>query len=623
MQVVATVMSVDHDNSPIIAAMIGASAALTISDIPFLGPIGGVQVGLVDGQFVINPTAAQMAESDLDLVVAGTREAVNMVEAGANEVDEETMLEAIMFGHEQVQQIINAIETMRRDVGRPKIEVPPYTIDEELDQWVRQAIGNQLVSAIKSADKQSREDQIDQVKDALVEAFVQAYGEEELLARRQDLARAFDALLKEKVRHMIAVEHIRPDGRALDEIRPITCEVGVLPRAHGTGIFTRGQTQVCTVCTLGLKSDEQIMDTLSEEDRKRYIHHYNFPAFSVGETRPARSPGRREIGHGALAERALLPVIPSEEDFPYTLRLVSEVLESNGSSSQASVCGSTLALMDAGVPIKRPVAGIAMGLITSEDRKHFAILTDIQGLEDHLGDMDFKVAGTSEGITALQMDIKITGVTKEILQQALEQARKGRLFILERMLETISEPRPTLSPWAPRIRTIQIPVDKIRDVIGPGGKVIRQIIDETGVAIDVEDDGRVFVASTDEKSSQRAIEWIQSITAEVEVGNVYTGKVTRILNFGAFVEILPGKEGLVHISKLAHERVGRVEDVVNVGDEVTVKVIEIDQMGRINLSIKDALESAPQTTSENRERRPAGRSQRRGEATPRGVAHRS
>ncbi|NLN17986.1 MAG: polyribonucleotide nucleotidyltransferase [Firmicutes bacterium] len=611
-QVVATVMSVDHDNSPIIAAMIGASAALTISDIPFLGPIGGVQVGLVDGQFVINPTAAQMAESDLDLVVAGTREAVNMVEAGANEVDEETMLEAIMFGHEQVQQIINAIETMRRDVGRPKIEVPPYTIDEELDQWVRQAIGNQLVSAIKSADKQSREDQIDQVKDALVEAFVQAYGEEELLARRQDLARAFDALLKEKVRHMIAVEHIRPDGRALDEIRPITCEVGVLPRAHGTGIFTRGQTQVCTVCTLGLKSDEQIMDTLSEEDRKRYIHHYNFPAFSVGETRPARSPGRREIGHGALAERALLPVIPSEEDFPYTLRLVSEVLESNGSSSQASVCGSTLALMDAGVPIKRPVAGIAMGLITSEDRKHFAILTDIQGLEDHLGDMDFKVAGTSEGITALQMDIKITGVTKEILQQALEQARKGRLFILERMLETISEPRPTLSPWAPRIRTIQIPVDKIRDVIGPGGKVIRQIIDETGVAIDVEDDGRVFVASTDEKSSQRAIEWIQSITAEVEVGNVYTGKVTRILNFGAFVEILPGKEGLVHISKLAHERVGRVEDVVNVGDEVTVKVIEIDQMGRINLSIKDALESAPQTTSENRERRPAGRSQRRG-----------
>jgi len=611
-QVVATVMSVDHDNSPIIAAMIGASAALTISDIPFLGPIGGVQVGLVDGQFVINPTAAQMAESDLDLVVAGTREAVNMVEAGANEVDEETMLEAIMFGHEQVQQIINAIETMRRDVGRPKIEVPPYTIDEELDQWVRQAIGNQLVSAIKSADKQSREDQIDQVKDALVEAFVQAYGEEELLARRQDLARAFDALLKEKVRHMIAVEHIRPDGRALDEIRPITCEVGVLPRAHGTGIFTRGQTQVCTVCTLGLKSDEQIMDTLSEEDRKRYIHHYNFPAFSVGETRPARSPGRREIGHGALAERALLPVIPSEEDFPYTLRLVSEVLESNGSSSQASVCGSTLALMDAGVPLKRPVAGIAMGLITSEDRKHFAILTDIQGLEDHLGDMDFKVAGTSEGITALQMDIKITGVTKEILQQALEQARKGRLFILERMLETISEPRPTLSPWAPRIRTIQIPVDKIRDVIGPGGKVIRQIIDETGVAIDVEDDGRVFVASTDEKSSQRAIEWIQSITAEVEVGNVYTGKVTRILNFGAFVEILPGKEGLVHISKLAHERVGRVEDVVNVGDEVTVKVIEIDQMGRINLSIKDALESAPQTTSENRERRPAGRSQRRG-----------
>ncbi len=502
---------------------------------------------------------------------------------------------------------------MRREVGRPKIEVTAPTIDEQLDQWVRQTISEQLVQAIKSADKQSREDQIDRVKDALVEAFVQAYGEEELLNRRQELAGAFDALLKETVRHMIAVEHIRPDGRALDEIRTIHCEVGILPRAHGTGIFTRGQTQVCTVCTLGLKSDEQIMDTLSDEDRKRYIHHYNFPAFSVGETRPARSPGRREIGHGALAERALLPVIPSEEEFPYTLRLVSEVLESNGSSSQASVCGSTLALLDAGVPIKRPVAGIAMGLITSEDGKHFAILTDIQGLEDHLGDMDFKVAGTSEGITALQMDIKITGVTKEILRQALEQAREGRLFILERMTETISEPRPELSSWAPRIRTLQIPVDKIRDVIGPGGKVIRKIIEETGVAIDVEDDGKVFVASTDEKSSQRAIEWIESLTAEVEVGKIYTGKVTRILNFGAFVEILPGKEGLVHISKLAHERVGRVEDVVNVGDEITVKVIEIDQMGRVNLSLKDAQESAPEATSQDRERRGgSGRSQRRG-----------
>ncbi|MGI6081496.1 MAG: polyribonucleotide nucleotidyltransferase [Limnochordia bacterium] len=612
-QVVATVMSVDHDNSPTIAAMIGASAALAISDIPFLGPIGGVQVGLVNGEFVVNPTAAQLTESDLDLVVAGTREAVNMVEAGANEVDEETMLEAIMFGHEQIQRIIDAIEAMRREVGRPKIEVTAPTIDEQLDQWVRQTISEQLVQAIKSADKQSREDQIDRVKDALVEAFVQAYGEEELLNRRQELAGAFDALLKETVRHMIAVEHIRPDGRALDEIRTIHCEVGILPRAHGTGIFTRGQTQVCTVCTLGLKSDEQIMDTLSDEDRKRYIHHYNFPAFSVGETRPARSPGRREIGHGALAERALLPVIPSEEEFPYTLRLVSEVLESNGSSSQASVCGSTLALLDAGVPIKRPVAGIAMGLITSEDGKHFAILTDIQGLEDHLGDMDFKVAGTSEGITALQMDIKITGVTKEILRQALEQAREGRLFILERMTETISEPRPELSSWAPRIRTLQIPVDKIRDVIGPGGKVIRKIIEETGVAIDVEDDGKVFVASTDEKSSQRAIEWIESLTAEVEVGKIYTGKVTRILNFGAFVEILPGKEGLVHISKLAHERVGRVEDVVNVGDEITVKVIEIDQMGRVNLSLKDAQESAPEATSQDRERRGgSGRSQRRG-----------
>ncbi|MGI6611402.1 MAG: polyribonucleotide nucleotidyltransferase [Limnochordia bacterium] len=610
-QVVATVMSVDHDNSPAIAAMIGASAALSISDIPFLGPIAGVQVARVDGKFVVNPTTAQAAQSDIDLVVAGTRDAVNMVEAGANEVDEETMLEAIMFGHEQVRRVIAALDTMRQEVGQPKIEVPLYNVDSELEQWVRQTIGTKLREAIKNSDKQDREEQIARVKDDLVGAYTELHGEEELLAHRQETAYAFDALLKEEVRHMIAIDNVRPDGRALDEIRSIRCEVGVLPRAHGTGIFTRGQTQVCTVCTLGLKSDEQIIDTLSEEDRKRYIHHYNFPAYSVGETRPARSPGRREIGHGALAERALLPVIPSEEEFPYTLRLVSEVLESNGSSSQASVCGSTLALMDAGVPIKRPVAGIAMGLITSRDGDRFAILTDIQGMEDHLGDMDFKVAGTSEGITALQMDIKITGVTKEILRQALQQALKGRLFILERMQEAITEPRAELSPWAPRIRTLQIPVDKIRDVIGPGGKVIRKIIEETGVAIDVEDDGRVFVASTDEDGSLRAIEWIRNLTAEVEVGKIYTGKVTRVLNFGAFVEVLPGKEGLVHISKLAHERVGRVEDVVNVGDEVTVKVIEIDQMGRINLSRKDTLEPDPDAAPQEDEQRRPSRPQRR------------
>lgn len=597
-QVVATVMSVDHDNSPEIAAMIGASAALAISDIPFLGPIGGVKVGRVNGEFVINPTIEQMAKTDIDLVVAGTHAAVNMVEAGAQEVDEGAMLEAIMIGHREVQRIIDLINRMCAEVGQPKITVALYEPNHEVEAWVKAHFAGRISSAIRSDDKQDREEQVALVKEQLTAEYAETFGEEALAANRRDLANAFDALLKEAVRTLITVDHMRPDGRALDEIRPIWCEVGVLPRAHGTGVFTRGQTQVVTVCTLGLKSDEQIIDTLSEEDRKRYIHHYNFPAFSVGETRPARSPGRREIGHGALAERALLPVIPSEEEFPYTLRLVSEVLESNGSTSQASVCGSTLALMDAGVPIKQPVAGVAMGLVTFGER--FAILTDIQGIEDHLGDMDFKVAGTKDGITALQMDIKISGVTKDILKQALEQAREGRLFILGKMLETIPAPRQELSPWAPRISTLQIPVDKIRDVIGPGGKVIRKIIEETGVAIDVEDDGRVFVASTNQEDSQRAVDWIKSLTAEVEVGNVYTGKVTRIMNFGAFVEVLPGKEGLVHISKLARERVGRVEDVVNVGDEIQVKVIEIDSMGRINLSRRDLL---PPEAGEAREPR--------------------
>jgi polyribonucleotide nucleotidyltransferase len=619
-QVVATVMSVDHDNSPEIVAMIGASAALAMSDIPFQGPIGGVRVGRVHGELVINPTVAQAAESDIDLVVAGTHDAVNMVEAGALEVDESAMLEAIMAGHREAQRIIELINRMCEEVGQPKIPVVLHEPDAEVETWVKEHFTAKISAAVRSDVKQDREEQVALVKEGLTAEYAEAFGEEALASSRRDLANAFDSLLKEAVRTMITVDHMRPDGRALDEIRPIWCEVGILPRAHGTGVFTRGQTQVLTVCTLGLKSDEQIIDTLSEEDRKRYIHHYNFPAFSVGETRPARSPGRREIGHGALAERALLPVIPAEEQFPYTLRLVSEVLESNGSTSQASVCGSTLALMDAGVPIKQPVAGVAMGLITYGDR--FAILTDIQGIEDHLGDMDFKVAGTKDGITALQMDIKISGVTKEILGQALEQARKGRLFILEKMLETIAVPREELSPWAPRISTLQIPVDKIRDVIGPGGKVIRKIIEETGVAIDVEDDGRVFVASTDQQDGQRAVDWIKSLTAEVEVGSVYTGKVTRIMNFGAFVEVLPGKEGLVHISKLARERVGRVEDVVNVGDEVQVKVVEIDSMGRINLSRRDLLPPGPDEGREQpraeRPSRPERRDgDRRGHSGPR------
>lgn len=586
-QVVATVMSVDQDNPPDIAAMVGASAALVISDIPFDGPVGGVRVGRVNGEFVINPTREQDEQSDLDLVVGGTKDAIMMVEAGADEVPEEVMLDAIMFGHEEIKRLVQLQEEMRRAIGKEKVEVQLYEVDPDVDAWVRQWVTEPLIEAVTHADKQQREAQVQALRERLNEAYQEAFGAEAFEEHKKDIANVFDRVLKEEVRRMITEKGMRPDGRRLDEIRPIWCEVGFLPRVHGSGIFTRGQTQVATICTLGLKSDEQILDDLGFEDRKRYIHHYNFPGFSVGETRPMRSPGRREVGHGALAERALLPVIPAEEEFPYTIRLVSEVLSSNGSTSQGSVCGSTLALMDAGVPIKRPVAGIAMGLVKYGDK--FAILSDIQGIEDALGDMDFKVAGTSQGVTALQMDIKISGVSREILWQALEQARVGRMHILSKMLETIDKPRPSLSPWAPRITTMTIPVDKIRDVIGPGGKMIRKIVDETGVQIDVEDDGRIFIASTSEDATRRAVGMIEALTKEVEVGDVYTGIVKRIMNFGAFVEILPGKEGLIHISKLAHERVGKVEDVVNIGDEVTVKVTEIDSLGRINLSRKDLL----------------------------------
>jgi len=586
-QVVATVMSVDPDNPPDIAAMVGASAALVISDIPFDGPIGGVRVGRVDGRFVLNPTREQDERSDLDLVVGGTKDAVMMVEAGAKEVPEEVMLDAIMFGHEEIKRLVELQEQMRLAVGKPKVEVKLFEVDSEVEAWVRQWVTEPLIDAVTSPIKQEREAKVDALRERLDLAFQEAFGAELFELRKKEISHVFDRVLKEEVRRMITEKGMRPDGRRLDEIRPIWCEVGFLPRVHGSGLFTRGQTQVATICTLGLKSDEQILEDLGDEERKRYIHHYNFPGFSVGETRPMRSPGRREVGHGALAERALLPVIPSEEEFPYTIRLVSEVLSSNGSTSQGSVCGSTLALMDAGVPIKRPVAGIAMGLVKYGDK--FAILSDIQGIEDALGDMDFKVAGTELGVTALQMDIKISGVTREILEQALKQAREGRMFILHKMLEVIDKPRPSLSRWAPRITTMTIPVDKIRDVIGPGGKMIRKIIDESGVQIDVEDDGRIFIASTSEEGAKKAVSMIEALTREVEVGAVYTGKVKRIMNFGAFVEILPGKEGLIHISKLAHERVGKVEDVVNIGDEVTVKVTEIDSLGRINLSRKDVL----------------------------------
>ncbi|MFZ5752876.1 MAG: polyribonucleotide nucleotidyltransferase, partial [Bacillota bacterium] len=592
--IVATVMSVDQDNSPDVAAMVGASAALHISEIPFLGPIGAVAVGYVDGEFIINPTIVQNERSSLYLVVAGTKDAVMMVEAGANEVPEETCLEAIMFGHEKIKEIVAFIEDFRKEalvlgIAKEKKEPNIYIIDAELEQAVRDYATKPLQEAVILKDKLEREEAIAKVKDEALTKFMEFYPEQV-----KDIKTVLDSIVKEYVRKLITVDKIRPDGRATDEIRPITCEVGVLPRTHGSGLFTRGQTQVLTITTLGAIGEEQILDGLGVEESKRYMHHYNFPPYSVGEARPMRGPGRREIGHGALAERALEPMIPSEEEFPYTIRLVSEVLESNGSTSMGSVCGSTLSLMDAGVPIKAPVSGVAMGLIKEGD--HYTILTDIQGMEDALGDMDFKVAGTEKGVTAIQMDIKIAGIDRNILKDALEQARKGRLFILEKMLAAIKEPRPDLSPYAPRILTTVIDPDKIRDVIGPGGKTIKKIIEDTGVKIDIEDDGRVFIAAVDMEAGKKALRIIEDLTRDVEVGKIYIGKVTRITNFGAFVEIMPGKEGLVHISHLAEERVGKVEDVVSIGDEILVRVTEIDRQGRINLSRKEALRQQKATS---------------------------
>lgn len=586
-QIVATVLSADPNNPSDTTAMFGASLALTISEIPFAGPIAGVHVGRVDGRLIINPSVEEDAKSDFDIIVAGTKDAIMMVEAGANEVPEEELLEAILFGHEEIKKLVAIQEKIQQEIGKPKIEVELYEPDPEIAREVEEYATEKMIEALKTGEKLEREAKIEQVKEETHLFFQEKLGEEEYALKVKDIAEVLDGIIKDAVRQMIIEEGIRVDGRKLDEIRPISSEVGILPRAHGSGLFTRGQTQVLSVATLGRCSEEQILDGLGEEETKRYIHHYNFPAFSVGEVRPVRGPGRREIGHGALAERALLPVIPSEEEFPYTIRVVSEVLESNGSTSQASICGSTLALMDAGVPIKKPVAGIAMGLVKYQDK--FAVLTDIQGLEDHLGDMDFKVAGTRDGVTAIQMDIKISGITKEVLEQALAQAKKGRLFILDKMSETITEPRPELSPYAPRMLTMSIDPDRIKDVIGPGGKMIRKIIEETGVEIDIEDDGRVFISSVDQAAAEKAKAHIERLTRDVEVGATYLGKVTRIMNFGAFVEILPGKEGLVHISQLDKDRVAKVEDVARVGDEILVKVTEIDKLGRINLSRKAVL----------------------------------
>lgn len=584
-QVVAHVFSVDQDNAPDIPALIGASCALCISDIPFLGPVGGVRVGRINGEFLINPTLEQREQSDFDLVVAGTKDAIMMVEAGAKEVPEEIILDAIMFGHEEIKRLVAFQEQIVSEIGKPKREFALFQIEPEVEQLVRELGTDLLRAAITNPDKTARQEATDQAKEDIRAMYQERVGEERYLLTAKMVNEVLDNLEKEIVRGMIVNERLRPDGRRPDEIRPISCKVGLLPRAHGSGLFNRGQTQVMTVTTLGIQSDVQILDGLGAEEFKRYMHHYNFPAYSVGEVRPMRGPGRREIGHGALAERALLPVLPSPDEFPYTIRVVSEVLSSNGSTSQASVCGSTLSLMDAGVPIKRPVAGIAMGLIKEGDE--YVILSDIQGLEDHLGDMDFKVAGTEVGVTAMQMDIKIPGIGREVLARALQQAHEGRMFILSKMLEVMPAPRPNISRYAPRIIQINIDPEKIRDVIGPGGKTIRKIIAETGADIDIEDDGRVFIASVNEESGLLAKSVIESLTKEVEVGEVYEGVVKRIVNFGAFVEIGPNKEGLVHISKLAKRRVDKVEDVVNIGDTIRVKVIEIDSQGRINLSHKE------------------------------------
>ena len=589
--IVATILSVDQDCPTEIMAITGASAALTISPIPFMGPIAAVVVGLVDGEFVINPGAEQSEKSDLHLIVAGTKEAVMMVEAGASEVSQEEVLEAILKGHEAIKEMVVLQEQMREEVGVPKKEIPVFAPAEEVMERVQSLAREQIREALLISDKQGREERIDDIKKEVREGLQEEFPENE-----GDVKAAFEDLLKEIVREKIVQEKVRPDGRHPDEIRTITCSVGVLPRTHGSGLFRRGQTQVLNVCTLGPLGDVQRLDGLGLEESKRFMHHYNFPPYSVGEAGFMRGPGRREIGHGALAERALLPVIPGPEDFPYAIRAVSEVIESNGSTSMGSVCAGALSLMDAGVPIRKPVAGVAMGLVMAEEP---VILTDIQGMEDFLGDMDFKVAGTKEGITALQMDIKIKGLSREILAAAIGKAVDGYMYILDKMLQTIDTPRPELSPYAPRIITIQIHPDKIRDVIGPGGKMINKIIAETETEIDIEPDGKVYIAAVKAENGEKARKFIENLTKDVEAGTVYLGKVTRTEKYGAFVEVLPGKEGLVHISHLARERVGKTEDIVKVGDEVMVKVLDIDDRGRINLSRKAALKGAEDDSAQD------------------------
>lgn len=586
-QVVATVLCMDLDAPSEIAAMIGSSVALAISDIPWEGPTGSLLIGRVDEEFIVNPTLEQREASDLHLVVSGTKEAVMMVEAGANELPEEVILEAILFGHEEIKSMVEFIEEIVAEVGKPKQEVVLHKVPEEIEADVRAFAEEKMRAAVQTFDKRERLDNMDAVEVETKEHFAEIYPE-----NQGDIGGVLYDITKEQVRSLILDDGIRPDNRKPDEIRPIWCEAGVLPRTHGSAFFTRGQTQALSVATVGPVGEGQRVDGITEVTDRRYMHHYNFPPYSVGEAKPLRSPGRREIGHGALAERALIPVLPDVEEFPYAIRVVSEILSSNGSSSMASACGSTLALMDAGVPIKAPVAGIAMGLIerVEEDgSSKMVILSDIQGMEDFLGDMDFKVTGTAEGVTAIQMDIKVHGLSRQVLEDALMQARKGRMHIMKEMLDELAAPRPELSKWAPRILSLQVDPDKIRIIIGPGGKTINGIVERTGVKIDIDDDGLIYIAAPDMESAEKGLAEVELLIKEVEVGETYTGKVMRIMNFGAFIEVLPGKEGLLHISKMAKQRVEKVEDVMNIGDEVTVKVTEIDGQGRINLSRKELL----------------------------------
>ena len=601
-QVVVTILSVEQDCPPEIPAMIGSSVALAVSDIPWNGPTGAVQVGRVDGKFIICPNEEHRARSDLSLYVAGTEEAIMMVEAGAKELSEDTMLDAILFGHEEIKKLVAFQKAIVAEIGKEKKVVPLITTGDDIKAAVREFAYDKCVWTFETFDRKERQEREAQTKEETLAALSERFPE-----RESEIEDALYYLNKEVMRAKILNEGIRPDGRKVTEIRPIWCDVGVLPRTHGSAIFTRGQTQALTVTTLGTISEGQTLDGLSNEDFKRYIHHYNMPPYATGEAGRMKSPGRREIGHGALAERALLPVIPDEDVFPYALRLVSEILSSNGSSSMASVCGSTLSLMDAGVPITAPVAGVAMGLITDKETGKLAVLTDIQGLEDFLGDMDFKVAGSMNGITALQMDIKIAGISRAILQQALRQALEGRLHILKIMLDTLGQPREELSPYAPKIIRFTINPEKIREVIGPGGKMINKIIAETGVKIDIEDDGRVFISTPDQEAADKARKIIEGIAKDIEVGDVFTGKVVRIMNFGAFVELAPGKDGMIHISKLDTKRVEKVEDVVNIGDELEVKVNEIDAQGRINLIRNDITYSEAPRRTEGGFRRPPRR----------------